>query len=169
MCKSVVLHCIIQEITQQSIRDQYGYNSFEKNFNYLSLSLSPLHPGLCVCVCVCVCVCCALSVCHLSTGTHEGQKRVPGWVGVGAKMVESHSTWVLGTELRSMEEQQALFIADPSLQSPDAIKTSPRLLINSRLSVQVLEGPWLFLCIWWDLESLRRHHWACLYGLSRQQ
>lgn len=68
----------------------------------------------------CVCFVCVFSVCvclpHVCRCLLRSEEGV-GSSGAGVTAVVSHQTWVLRTELRPLEEQQALLNSEPSLQT----------------------------------------------------
>lgn len=52
---------------------------------------------------------------HVSSDAYGGQQRALGVLGLEIQVAVSHSTWVLGGELRSSEEPQTPLTTDLSL------------------------------------------------------
>lgn len=67
---------------------------------------------MCVIVFVCACVC--------SSPRSHKRKIESLWLEIQA--VANHPTWVLGTKLNLLQEQQVLVAVEPSLQPPDFIE-----------------------------------------------
>jgi hypothetical protein len=65
----------------------------------------------------CMCFACfCVSVCHVCTGAHRGQKRPSNPLELGLQALVSHPVWVLGSELGSSVRAIYALTHEPSLQ-----------------------------------------------------